>query len=204
MKLKQPGRIALGYAFLQPGDWGRFKGLPVRKDVAEGLLTQGITVLRYGGLMNNAPEYRWKKALGPRDLRQPYKGYWYPQTNDKPAEFASKAPLTSNGFGIIDFMNFCEAAKILGIPAFNVMEETPQDMADFVEYANGSADTTWGKRRVEDGIPNRTSNASWSLATKNRSTRNIGSISNRLLKRFGPRIPKSFSLSAISCTTRLF
>ena len=34
IKLKQPASVCLGYAFLQPGDWGRFKGLPVRKDVS--------------------------------------------------------------------------------------------------------------------------------------------------------------------------
>ena len=55
LALKQPGSVVLGHAFLQPGEWGRFKGLPVRRDVAEGLIDQGITVLRYGGSMvNNA------------------------------------------------------------------------------------------------------------------------------------------------------
>ena len=51
--LQKPGSVALGYAFLQPGPWGRFKGLPVRRDVVEGLIDQGITVLRYGGSMVN-------------------------------------------------------------------------------------------------------------------------------------------------------
>ena len=73
-----PGSVVLGYASLQPGDWGRFKGLPVRRDVAEALVAQGITVLRYGGSMVNHPEYRWKKMIGPRDSRQPYRGTWYP------------------------------------------------------------------------------------------------------------------------------
>jgi alpha-L-arabinofuranosidase len=31
------------------------------------------------------------------------------------------------------------------------MDETPADMADFVEYVNGSAKTEWGRRRVADG-----------------------------------------------------
>ena len=33
------------------------------------------------------------------------------------------------------------------------MDETPQDMADFVEYVNGPADSAWGKQRVADGHP---------------------------------------------------
>src|SRR5215468_2315688 len=38
IKLKQPRSLRIGYAFLQPGEWGRFAGLPVRKDVAQGLI----------------------------------------------------------------------------------------------------------------------------------------------------------------------
>lgn len=138
VKLKQPGSVTLGHAFLQPGEWGRFKGLPVRRDVAEALIDQGITVLRYGGSMINHREYRWKKMIGPRDRRPPYQGTWY--------------PYSSNGWGILDFLDFCEAAGFLGIPAFN-MDETPRDMADFVRYVNGPADTPWGRKRAADGHP---------------------------------------------------
>ncbi len=138
IRLTKPGSVVVGHAFLQPGEWGRFKGLPLRKDVVEALIDQGITVLRYGGSMINHPEYRWKKMLGPRDKRPPYCGTWY--------------PYSSNGWGIIDFLNLCEAAGFLAIPAFN-MGETPADMADFVEYVNGPADSTWGRSRVADGHP---------------------------------------------------
>ena len=100
-------------------------------------MAQGLTVLRYGGSMVNCPEYRWKQMIGPRDRRQPYKGTWYPHS--------------TNGWGIIDFISFCEAAGFLGIPDLN-MDETPQDMADFVEYINGPADSEWGRRRVADGV----------------------------------------------------
>lgn len=138
LRLGSPGSVVIGHAFLQPGAWGRFKGLPVRRDVVEGLIDQGVTALRYGGLMANAPEYRWKNMIGPRDRRPPYRGFWYPHS--------------SNGWGIIDFLNLCEAAGFLGIPNFN-MDESPQDMADFVEYVNGSSDTGWGRRRAADGHP---------------------------------------------------
>lgn len=138
VKLKQPGSVVLGYAFLQPGEWGRFKGLPVRKDVIEGLIYQGITVLRYGGSMINHQKYRWKKMIGPREHRQPNAGTWYRQS--------------SNGWGIPDFMNMCEAAGFEYIPAFN-MDETPEDMADFIEYAKGAVNTKWGHCRASDGHP---------------------------------------------------
>lgn len=138
IRLKAPGTITIGHAFLEPGEWGRFKGLPIRKDVAEGLIAEGLTVLRYGGSMINDPQYRWKKMIGPRDRRPPYKGTWH--------------PYTTNGFGIIDFLSFCEAAGFLGIPDLD-NNETPQDIADFIEYVNGPADSPWGRKRVEDGHP---------------------------------------------------
>ena len=134
--LKQPGAIVVGHAFLQPGEWGRFKGLPVRRDVAEGLINQGMGVLRYGGSMVNNDGYRWKKMIGPRDRRPPYSGMWY--------------KYSSNGWGILDFMDLCEAAGFEYIPDFN-MGESPRDMADFIDYAKGSPDSEWGRKRVADG-----------------------------------------------------
>lgn len=136
--LKGPASVVIGHAFLQPGEWGRFKGLPVRKDVADALIAQGLTVLRYGGSMINDPQYRWKEMIGPRDRRPPYKGTWH--------------PYTSNGFGIIDFLSFCEAAGFLAIPDLD-NNELPQDIADFIEYVNGPPDSPWGHKRVEDGHP---------------------------------------------------
>ncbi len=136
--LDQPGSLTLGYAHLQPGSWARFNNLPTRKDIAEELIAQGITVLRQGGCMANAEGYRWKNMIGPRHSRPPYKGWWYPHS--------------SNGWGILDFLNLCESAGFLGIPDFN-MGESPEDMADFVEYATGPTHTVWGARRAADGHP---------------------------------------------------
>ena len=136
--LRGPGTVDLGYAFLQPGSWGQYKGLPVRKDVTEALIDQGVTVLRYGGSMVNHAEYRWKKMIGPRDRRPPHNNTWY--------------PYSSNGWGIPDFLNLCEAAGFEAIPAF-CMDESPTDMADFIRYAKGTADSEWGKRRAQDGHP---------------------------------------------------
>jgi hypothetical protein len=139
LRLKSPrASVVVGHAFLQPGAWGRFKDLPLRRDVVEGLIDQGVTVLRYGGSMVNVPGYRWKKMVGPRDHRPPYKGNWY--------------AYSSNGWAIPDFLNLCEAAGFLGIPDLSV-DESPQDMGDFIEYVNGPADSTWGKVRAADGHP---------------------------------------------------
>jgi hypothetical protein len=138
LKMKQPGAIDVGYVFLQPGEWGRFKGLPVRKDVVDGIINQGVNVMRYGGSMVNSQSYRWKNMIGPRDRRVPYNGTWY--------------PYSSNGWGVVDFLNLCEATSITGVPDLNV-NESQQDMADFIEYVNGPTDSTWGQKRAADGHP---------------------------------------------------
>ena len=59
----------------------------------------------------------------------------------------------SNGWGIFDFLCMTEKMGILGIPDVNI-NETAQDMADFVDYFNGSTSTTWGAKRAADGHPN--------------------------------------------------
>ena len=115
--LKQPGRMTLGYAFLQRGDWGRFKGLPVRKDLAEALLAQGIRVLRFNGGMIEVPGYRWRNLRGPRDERPPYDGFY-----DR---------YCSGGFGPFEAVAFGAAAGLPVVPALN-LDETPEDVADFV------------------------------------------------------------------------
>ncbi len=138
VRLSAPGSVVLGYALLQPGAWGRFHGLPVRRDLADALVDQGVRVVRYGGSMVNAEGYRWKGMVGPREQRPPYRGTWY--------------PYSTNGWAVFDFLDLCEAAGFVGIPDLNV-NETPADLADFVEYVNGDAGTPWGRRRAADGHP---------------------------------------------------
>jgi alpha-L-arabinofuranosidase len=146
--LGQPGSVWIDYVLLQPGRWGRFNDLPVRKDIGQGLVDEGLTVLRFGGYMVNTDwehekrspgsGYRWKKGLGPRPDRPPYLGTFYPHN--------------TSGFSIPDFVSFCEAAGFLCIPTVNPSEK-PEDVADLVEYLNGGIDTVWGARRVADGHP---------------------------------------------------
>ncbi|HEY2159329.1 MAG TPA: alpha-L-arabinofuranosidase C-terminal domain-containing protein, partial [Isosphaeraceae bacterium] len=115
-----------------------FKGLPFRGDVARWLQAEGLTLLRYGGCMVNAPGYRWKEMVGDRDRRPQYKGWWY--------------PCTSNGFGIEDFLQFCRAAAFEPVVSIH-LEESPQDIADLIDYLNGPTTTEWGRRRAANGHP---------------------------------------------------
>lgn len=116
----------------------QFHGLPVRADIAKALVAEGVTFLRYGGSMTNAPGYRWKNMIGNPDKRPPYHGTWY--------------PYSTNGFGIFDFLNFCEAAHIEAAFAINI-EETDQDCADLADYLTAPTSNPWGRKRAEDGHP---------------------------------------------------
>jgi alpha-L-arabinofuranosidase len=147
IKLRAPGTVRIDYVALHPGEWGRFKGLPVRRDIAEALVEQGLTVMRFGGWMINTrdlekrgvgPVFRWKNMIGPRHDRPPYFGTFY--------------RYETNGFGIIEFIAFCRAAGFLPIPVLSSLE-TPEDVTDFIEYVNGPADSEWGGKRVADGYP---------------------------------------------------
>lgn len=134
--IDRPGSLWLDQAVLMDGD--RFGKLPLRRDIVQGLIDEKLTFLRYGGTMVNVPGYRWKNMIGDPDLRPQYRGNWY--------------PYSTNGFGIFDFLNFCEAAKFAAAFAINI-EETPQDAADLVDYLTAPTNTFWGRRRAADGHP---------------------------------------------------
>jgi alpha-L-arabinofuranosidase len=120
--IENSGKLWVDQATLMSTGQNQFKGLPLRADIAEKMQNQGLNFLRYGGTMVNSPEYRWKNMKGERDLRPPYKGHWY--------------PYSSNGFGIDEFVKFCESAGFEPAFAINI-EETPQDAIDMVEHFKG-------------------------------------------------------------------
>ena len=91
-----PGAIKIDQVTLMTTGADRFKGLPYRNDISQAMVDQGLTFLRYGGTMINVNGYRFKKMIGDVDKRPPYRGHWY--------------RYSTNGFGIEDFLKFCEAA----------------------------------------------------------------------------------------------
>ncbi|HVS39704.1 MAG TPA: alpha-L-arabinofuranosidase C-terminal domain-containing protein [Gemmataceae bacterium] len=136
--IDRPGAVWVDQVYLSGTGDALFHGLPMRADVGNMLVDEELGVLRYGGSMVNAPEYRWKKMIGDRDRRPQYKGWWYPNS--------------TNGFGFEDFVQFCRAAGFECVFAVND-EETLEDAADLVEYLNGTAVSEWGKRRAANGHP---------------------------------------------------
>ncbi len=134
--IESPGEIWADQTSLMLTGADLYKGLPVRADIVNMLKKQGIHFLRYGGSMVNAPTYKWKQMLGSRDKRPQVNGLWYPQS--------------TNGFGIEEFVQVCRAAGIEPAFAINI-DETPEDIADMVEYLNGPETSIWGKVRAQNG-----------------------------------------------------
>lgn len=143
ISLKNPGTINLGFAFLQPGEWGRINGYPLRKPFMEALKKQGITAFRYNGSMVDVGAdkylYRWKKMLGPVDERR--------------VLFRSGFNIyATHSFGIVEMLQAAEvihADAIIGLS----MDETYEDIRDFVDYVNGPVTSEWGALRAKHGHP---------------------------------------------------
>ena len=143
VSLKSRGEIELGFAFMQPGSWGRVKDYPVRKEFAEALKKQGIKAIRYNGSMVDVGAdtylYRWEKMIGPVDERR--------------VCFRSGFnPYGTHSFGVVEMCQFADAIGAIAMIGMS-MDETYEDIRDFVEYMNGSVNTKWGKLRAEHGYP---------------------------------------------------
>lgn len=144
LSLKEKGYVELGYAFLQPGEWGRVeKGYPLRKDFVDVLKKQGIAAIRYNGSMVDVGadtyNYRWKKMLGPADERRiTYRSGF--------------SPYATHSFAFPEMLQLAESIDAVCIIGMS-MDETYQDIKDFVEYVNGPVTSKWGSLRAQHGHP---------------------------------------------------
>jgi alpha-L-arabinofuranosidase len=100
-----------------------------------------------------ADRFDWKKTIGP----------WV----DRPTHPSPWRYRSSDGMGLLEFLEWCEDLKIEPVLAVYAgyslaqehvepgaaLEPYVQDALDEIEYATGSADTKWGAERVKDGHP---------------------------------------------------
>ncbi len=142
--MKEKGQIELGFAFLEPGTWGRIPGgYHLRMDFADALIKQGIKVIRYNGSMIDQGVdnelYRWKNFYGPVDERRVCFRNGF-------------NPYATTSFGPIELCQFAEAIGATAVIGMN-QNENYEDIHDFVEYMNGAVTSKWGAKRVSDGHP---------------------------------------------------
>ncbi|MHB1938917.1 MAG: alpha-L-arabinofuranosidase C-terminal domain-containing protein [Acidobacteriaceae bacterium] len=133
--VKGSGTFWIDSASLMPAN--NFHGM--RADVIEATKPLKVPILRYpGGCF--ADTYHWRDGIGDRDKRPER---WSDIWNE----------WEPNDFGFDDFMFF---AHMLGFEpqiTVNYMTGTPEEAAQWGQYANGSADTPMGKLRAQNGHP---------------------------------------------------
>jgi len=135
-----PGRLSVGAVSLLPGD--HFHGM--RRDVIELLKEMSVPILRWPG-GNFAGDYRWKDGLLPADRRGPLAAFMEVET------FPHSYGFDNHEIGIDEFVALCRELDAEPFISINLTWDGPEGAAAWVEYCNGPADTTWGKRRAERG-----------------------------------------------------
>ena len=127
------GSFWIDSASLMPAN--TFHGM--RADVVEALRELPLPMLRYpGGCF--ADLYHWKDGIGDRDKR--------------PERFSTVwNEWEPNDFGFDDFMLFAQTLHAKPHMTVNYLTGTPEEAAEWVEYANGGADSAMGKLRATNG-----------------------------------------------------
>ena len=108
-------------------------------DVIRLLREARLPILRWPG-GNFVSGYRWEPGVGPLDARP---------TVPNPAW----GGLEYNLFGTDEFLEFCRQVGCEPLICVNAGDGTPEEAARWVEYANGGAETHYGKKRAENGHP---------------------------------------------------
>ena len=153
---------------------GRENGM--RKDLAQALNDMHPGVFRFpGGCIvegtDLATRYQWKNTVGPVENRPLNENRWhYTFTNRYFPDYYQ-----SYGLGFFEFFQLCEDFGSEALPviscglscqfqnpdptkpgvhvAIDDLEPYIQDALDLIEFANGPADSKWGKVRAEMGHP---------------------------------------------------
>lgn len=168
--LRQPGVIDLEAVSLMPLE--TWKGHGLRPDLAQLLADLKPGFVRFpGGCIvegRTLPNrYQWKATIGPADNRQQLYNRWN-------VEFAGIGKGAADYYqsfrlGFFEYFQLCEDLGAEPLPILNCgmacqynsgelaalaeMDPYVQDALDLVEFANGPADSPWGRKRAEMGHP---------------------------------------------------
>jgi alpha-N-arabinofuranosidase len=126
------GDILLGTASLMPGD--NINGM--RADTLALLKQLGGTIYRWPG-GNFASGYNWRDGIGDRDRRPPRKN-------------PAWTGVEHNDFGTDEFIAFCREIGAEPAIAANTGFGDAYSAAQWVEYCNGSPDSTAGAWRTQN------------------------------------------------------
>ena len=204
---------------LFPADTWKGRENGMRKDLAQALFDMHPGVFRFpGGCIVEGTDletrYQWKNTVGPVENRPLNENRWhYTFTNRYFPDY-----FQSYGLGFFEFFQLCEDFGSEALPviscglscqfqnqdptkpgvhvALDELEPYIQDALDLIEFANGPADSKWGKVRAEMGHPAPfnlkylgVGNEQWDYDEKHG---NFGPVFTARLKKFSDAIRKKY------------
>lgn len=164
------GTLDLDMISLFPDDTWKNRPGGLRADLVQMLAEMKPGFIRFpGGCIVEgyelATRYQWKKTVGPVENRKTMINRWNTEFKHRP----TPDYFQSFGLGFFEYFQLAEDLGAEPLPIlscgmacqFNSAEVAPmdqlepyiQDALDLVEFANGSADSKWGKIRVQMGHP---------------------------------------------------
>src|SRR6185437_8018648 len=123
-----------------------------RVDVLDAVRGLAPTHLRYPG-GNFVSGYHWRDGVGPREMR--------PIRHEH-----ALGSIESNQFGTHEFIDYCR--RVGTVPHFcvNLGDGTPSEAAEWVEYCNGTRDTTLTRLRAANGATEPFAIPTWGLGNE--------------------------------------
>lgn len=168
--LEGGGSVDLDFVSLFPENTWQHRPGGLRADMVQALADLHPGFMRFpggciveGAVLNQ--RYQWKNTLGPVEDRPLLFNRWNSEFVHRPAPDYYQ----SFGLGFYEFFLLCDDIGASPLPIlncgmacqFNSSELCPldqlqpyiQDALDLIEFANGSADSTWGAKRAAMGHP---------------------------------------------------
>jgi hypothetical protein len=118
----------VNYVVLQAGEWGRFKGLDARRDVADSLASMGVRVIRLGGSFcsvakDDGEYYQWQRWTGPVWERPSVGAHW--------DSYGGNAYNLIGGWGPFEMIDYAVALGAEPVIT-TTMTSSPDEFADLV------------------------------------------------------------------------
>ncbi len=168
--INNQGKIDLDMISLFPKDTWKERPGGLRKDMIQLLADMEPGFFRFpGGCIVEGrtldERFQWKKTIGPVEDRELIVNRW----NTEFAHRLTPDYYQSFGLGFFEYFQIAEDIGAEPLPIlncgmacqFNTGEVVPldqldpyvQDALDLIEFANGAADSEWGKKRADMGHP---------------------------------------------------
>ncbi len=164
-------KVALEFISLFKEDTFKGRKNGFRKDIAEMIEGLHPKFMRFpGGCIVEGRSfenmYNWKDTIGPVETRRTNWNRWQMEEYQREGR-SSEDYFQSYGIGFYEYFQFCEDIGAEPVPVINCgmtcqwhealtveldeLDRFIQDAVDLIEFANGSSDTLWGKKRAEMG-----------------------------------------------------